>query len=571
MTVDFLSLLDETNSIKNEETGEITLTIPVFDIDKSITIKSECKITSNCNTVIKSTNLIIISQSAFINNISFETPIIIKNSFNVNLKNCSFKNKEVDCAIIAIINSRSIFFDQITIKDIKTVKSVIAIVNSHLIASHLFIDASTELIIGCVNESKLYMSDSQLIHSNANGIWVLNNSYLEMENCKISETICPPIYIEESTGKIYKSEINNTQMNGIVLKKVNSFDIANNKILNINGSAISIINDSNCNIHNNIISKINNNAIYVDNNSYANIYKNELSDIRCPGIAVLKKSKADISENKISNIKSCGIRVINSKKMEINKNEIKNIDECAISILNTKKCCVANNEISNCKVSAVESYNNSNVKIINNYIFDIKEYAFQAYTSGKMNAENNTIKNVGKSMVKFIYNGGGDFINNNLENCPSQIEGQTSSQYYFNKNGDFSGITNDVTRKTSFIQFEEKGIENTGMCINCNKKPRKCYLLSCGHKLYCEDCAKEAHQSHKKCPLCRLPIIDLNEGFKTNDEICQICLDHKADCIIMPCGHIGYCHKCLNKWFKDNYSCPYCQIEPVTFRNIQDI
>ena len=68
------------------------------------------------------------------------------------------------------------FFDQITIKDIKTAKSVILIVNnSHLISSHLFIDVSTELIIGCVNESKLYMSDSQLIRSKANEITFYHN------------------------------------------------------------------------------------------------------------------------------------------------------------------------------------------------------------------------------------------------------------------------------------------------------------------------------------------------------------------------------------------------------------
>lgn len=65
--------------------------------------------------------------------------------------------------------------------------------------------------------------------------------------------------------------------------------------------------------------------------------------------------------------------------------------------------------------------------------------------------------------------------------------------------------------------------------------------------------------------------VDLYESLKNNDEICQRCLDLKADWIIMSCGNIGCCHKYLNKWFKNKYHCPYCQIEHLTFRNIHEI
>lgn len=102
-------------------------------------------------------------------------------------------------------------------------------------------------------------------------------------------------------------------------------------------------------------------------------------------------------------------------------------------------------------------------------------------------------------------------------------------------------------------------------------KTSSIFLLNCAHKVYCQECAEEALKTHQKCPLCRMPIIDLNEGFKTKNELCGICLDKKVNCIVMPCGHIGYCHKCLEIWFKDNQKCLYCQIKPVEFKRIHDL
>lgn len=84
--------------------------------------------------------------------------------------------------------------------------------------------------------------------------------------------------------------------------------------------------------------------------------------------------------------------------------------------------------------------------------------------------------------------------------------------------------------------------------------------MTCGHRVYCKECALLAMKNDEKCPLCRFPIINVSEGFKmSQDNLCILCLENKPDTIILPRGHIGVCSKCLNSWFKENYVCPCCR------------
>lgn len=570
MSTDFLSLLNESNSIRNDETGEIILTTPKLETDKNFIINSECKIISNCNTVISSPNFNVKSKSIYFKNISFETSLTIKNCSNFTMTDCNIKNiKYAYC--LSFEKCESIELTKINITDSDALILIYFIQSKAKLKQIFANNNSTNAIIALIKDSTLQLSDSNLNNSQMKGINILNSSF-EIENCTISNTVYPAIYAWDSKGKIINNQIKNTKMNGIVANNSNSIEIAHNNISDISGSAISVINDSKCEIHNNTIFNVNNNGIYVKNKSKINVYENELKNTKYPAIAILMKSKAKLVDNKISDIASCGIRIINAKKVEIDKNDINNIEECAISVLNTKNCIVENNTISNCHIAAVEVYNQSKVTIVDNNFSKIDQFAFIAYTLGEIKAENNTISNVGKSMANLMFNGGGEFINNKLENCQQQKEGLTCSNFYFKGNGNFSGVTNDELKKSDSIIFEEKEIENNNnLCIKCKKNDRKCFLLNCGHKIYCQECAEEAFNDHQKCPLCRLPIDGINEGFANEDETCHICCEKKADCIVIPCGHIGYCHKCLNKWLQDNQKCPHCQIEPVTYKNIQDI
>ena len=72
MTVNFLSILTKVNSIKEEETNQITLIVDELKIDGSYEINSPCKITSRCKTVIKCKTFEISSSSVCLENIFFD-------------------------------------------------------------------------------------------------------------------------------------------------------------------------------------------------------------------------------------------------------------------------------------------------------------------------------------------------------------------------------------------------------------------------------------------------------------------------------------------------------------------
>lgn len=570
MPVDFLSLLDETNSIKNEETGEIILISEKFQTEGDFELKTPCKISSKCNTVIISDHFEIASHSVSIDNIAFETSIHVVDSDNFQITNCTCKKGKLLDGALYFYNCKSVYISHVTITETDNIPGIYITSNCTVSADNLNIYGLSETLLVCNTCSNLYIKDSVLHHTKANAIYISGKSYIEIRNCSLYDTEYPAIFISQSTCRIEDNDIKNVQQNGISLNTAKSFVVCRNKITDVNGSAIAVLDDSSGIANRNIISKVGGNGIYVCQNSTVKAYKNIINDNRFPGIAILMKSNAKLYKNKISQIVYSGICVRGARDVKILNSDISNVQECGISISDTKKCVVKNNNISNCKISSVEVYNKSKAYIENNNIKNIGECAFLVFTSAYMKAENNTIKDVGNAMVKLIYKGGGDFINNRIENCPNQMNGKTSSLYLLSGNGNFNNITNDSTRLTDSIIFEEPYVENDStLCLKCHKKPRDCYLLDCSHKVYCTECAELAKKNNELCPLCRFPIEKVTPGFTTsNDSMCVICFEKPADCIVVPCGHMGFCEHCLNHWYRTNKKCPVCRAEPSCYKKI---
>lgn len=570
MEIDFLSTLNDSNSVKNEETGETILTLPKYEIENLFSIKSSCKIISNCDSVISCKNFIIKSDEVFLKNIKFEASLEIINSNYVHISNCIFKNFKSKHTI-NIINSKFVIFNAISITSLNSIQGVNIKKDSKVEAKNISISESMNDLITVSCNSTLQLYDSHIFKSKSKGISVLEQSQLEIKNCILDDINFPAIYINNSKGIIENNEIKNILRNGIVLDEADSFEIGYNFFSKIKGSAMSVINDSTGDIHHNILSNIDCNGIYINSYSDVKVYQNEINQTKYPAIAILMKSKAKIYENKIAKINSCGIRCIETKKVEIENNFLNNIDECGITISDTEKCIINKNIISECKIAAIEVCNKSNAKVFDNQISNIEEYAFLVYTSAYINAENNDILNIGKSMTNLIYKGGGQFINNRITNSVNQMKGQTSFQYFYKGNGDFPNVTNDETKIDDTIIFEEKIIENNALCINCKENSRNSCLLNCGHDVYCQKCAEEALKNHEKCPLCRFPILQIINYPQKAEECCAICIENKPDCVLMPCGHIAFCHKCLEKWIHEKKSCPYCRKELVSFRIINEL
>ncbi len=53
-----------------------------------------------------------------------------------------------------------------------------------------------------------------------------------------------------------------------------------------------------------------------------------------------------------------------------------------------------------------------------------------------------------------------------------------------------------------------------------------------------------------------------NKNVKKYDEknICLICLDEEATCILIPCLHLAFCQNCKHDFEKYMFNCPLCRL-----------
>lgn len=568
--LDFLSLLNDTNSVKNDETGEITITASILQTNGKFSLTSSCNITSNCNTTIKSEIFEITGSSISISYINFQTSILIEDANNISMKKCTLtKSKSLEGAF-SICNSKNVTLSNITINDTVDIPGIFIYRNSYVTADNLLMHDLNKTFVAVNGGSFLSITDSVFHHSKGNSFYVASQSSIEIFNCSISYTEYPALFIRDSQCVVKSSTFQNTAENAISIHSSPDFLIEKNTISQVKDTAIQISNESTGIIKNNSIYDVEGNGIY-SNNSILQIKDNEIFDLVYPAIAIATKSKASLIGNKVYNVKYSGICIRNAKEVTIENSQIKNINETGISISDTDKCVIKNNQITNCDINSIEAYNRSNVFIDNNIISHIGKHAFNVFASGYMKAENNKINDVKDGMVKMSYKGGGDFINNRITNCLKQKDCQTSSFYFLAKNGDFKNVTNDPSRLSNdnLITLEDSYAEKDDLCIKCKKKKRNCYLLHCGHKAYCQECAELALKNGEKCPLCRFPIMSVSNGFGiNNDDSCIICCENHADCIILPCGHMGTCSTCLENWFNSSQSCPICRAEPCIYKQV---
>ena len=66
---------------------------------------------------------------------------------------------------------------------------------------------------------------------------------------------------------------------------------------------------------------------------------------------------------------------------------------------------------------------------------------------------------------------------------------------------------------------------------------------------------QDSHMSELEIEAARLAAWSLEELLEMNS--CKICYERMADCVLIPCGHLGYCTKCLETQFL----CPTCQTD----------
>lgn len=573
MKIEFLTLLNESNCIKNNETHEYLLTTPIIEAEGEYQITCPMIITSNCNTIIKCEIIEVYSDSVSFSNILFETNIIVDKSKKFSLHNCSITStQKVSDSVISIVYSEDVLIDNCKINESNDCTGVIINFDSSATIQNTEISHHQNSLLICGNGSIVTVNNCNFHHSNGNGIYWINEGKITVDHCTISDTKCPPILLNGPQCKVNNNVISNCPQDGICVYNSDDFTIENNTISNMGSSAISIRSEARGIIKSNKISEIGGNGSYIEY-SNVDVCDNLICRTNYPAVVIMNQSTVTLKNNKIKNIKTCGIAGRNAKSITITNNEIDEILECGISLSSTDICIIENNTISNCAISSIESYNKSNAIVQNNIISKSGKYAFFSYTMGQIKAQNNQIDNVGDSMVKLSHKGSGEFIDNKINDCKNQCENKTTSFYYFARNGNFESVTNDIEKvNENSVKFEKTTVnDDLVLCLKCNKNQRDCYLMRCGHRIYCRECAKLALQKKENCPLCRFPIIQVSEGFKMNgdDQLCILCFENVPDTIIMPCGHTGVCSSCLNNWLKENRVCPCCRTSNPYYNKIE--
>ena len=272
---------------------------------------------------------------------------------------------------------------------------------------------------------------------------------------------------------------------------------------------------------------------------------------------------SSIKGNKISHLKSNGIAARFAQHVEIEDTDLDDAENHGISTSNTNSVIIRKNRISNCQISAVDAFNGTNVTVENNIIKNPGKYAFLASVCATICAKNNEIDSVSESMAKLFFKGGGDFIDNKISNCSCQFQCDTTNLYIFKGNGNFPAVSNDKSRIDESVVLDDLLPEENSLCMKCKKNKRCCYLTECGHKIFCTECAEKTVKEKDECPICSYKVngFTCGVGCAGNDGLCCICYENKADCLLIPCGHIVACSSCLENWFKSKKSCPFCRNE----------
>ena len=204
MGKDFFELLNQNNSIRNDETDEITITTPIIEYEEIIVINNPCAITSNCNTLIRCDCLSIECTHVSLSNVTIESRIKATGSNNFSLKNSTVKTvktaeeEEKDKFALIVDSSSNVSLFNVKITD-ESNESSIKITNRSIVKiDKCEIGNSTETLIVLSTGCTLSVTNSFLHHTKANMIYSPNLNDIIISNCEFDGSSYPFIYATES-------------------------------------------------------------------------------------------------------------------------------------------------------------------------------------------------------------------------------------------------------------------------------------------------------------------------------------------------------------------------------------
>lgn len=554
------------------EDVDLELDSPCYEFSEyELIIDRPLNVVSKIRSKILCRNIQIRSSNVTLDSLEICGGILIRDSTNVNILNCHiWKGDMSSGGGIVLTRANRVTIKNMKMNSVARVPGIFAESGSTLVLTESTIEETYGFICAAI-QCEMVIDKCTFTNSSQKGIALSAFSALKITDSKIVNTEGNAIAASHSVTHIEKCDIIDCHQIGVLLGNCVGSSISQCTFDKIKSSCISVTSMSEaCVITKNKIKNADGNGVYVSDHSSVFITENEISDIGYPAVAVLQHSKAFIQQNVCTRLEKTGMCIRGAEQATLVDNTLSNIGECGFSISETKQCIITGNKVNGCNAGGCETYNMSHATLNNNVFENVGKFGFACFTGGEMHADGNTVSNVTEAMVWLTAGGCGEFTNNVTNECPQQYAGSTSGWFVMQGNGKFENMTNDETKAAEGVPFvpDRRETPKKATCFRCKTKTVEGFCVTCGHKVYCNDCGKAvAAESGSTCPLCRFPITSFTEGF-TFDEECEICLERKPDCIVLPCGHIQYCEECLEHWLDENRSCPTCRAPDVTYKKL---
>ena len=554
--------------------GNLFLKKDLYDFPgECIVISSPVSVSCYQNCTLNCSCLWLSSDKITLSGLNINGSILCENYSDITIQNCTITNNDDTYPCISLDSSCNSVVDNVTINCCYFSSSIVSEKSTNLqIKNSTFNNLNSSAIV--LQNTSARIENCSFNQINDVSIDVICSPSTVIDSCTFNGTLSTAITGLFSTIFISKTTFDSIKHNALAFHQCTNVNITECTLKRILGTAITA-SKSYLFVANNTFEE-NQLAIHSSSETRYDILENEINN--CDIAFVLYRGCfGQISYNKIHNIKQSAIVVRGATNAAFEQNVIEQIEECAFSISDTNTCTLIKNNVAFCKIAGIEVFNAAKVSLFYNKFDNTGEYAIRSLISSNVKAEKNTFTHM-KTLLMLSTNGSADLRNNDVFYCDKQIEGKLSGDIFLVANGSFGNITTienyedyldspldsvGFINKGEEIQFVKREEENDEMCFICHQKKRVAFCIPCGHKVFCDSCASE------RCPLCRCKSTGKTLEFPVSpDESCILCIDGHADSIVMPCGHSGMCHNCLEKWFKEHTSCPICRQENSHFREL---
>jgi parallel beta-helix repeat protein len=572
----FFQQLAELSEILGSPGDELELNLSEKEYrleEHSFCIRTPLHVKSSCKTTIVCRSIVVLSNDVTISDLQIVGAIAIFHVSNVSISNCTFiRGDSGTGGALVLTEARSVHIDNVHCTDLVHAPGIFAESNSVFELTNSSVSRTGKH--ACVNISAgthAKIAHCKFSESGEHGVSAMHQSRCDLEDCEFSQIARSAVYGFDGLVNCTRLNVRDVKETAISVLYCPESIFRDNEFRRTKSSCVSISSaGKEVFIENNVFEDIEGNAVSISDDSIVVARNNRITRGSYPAFAILQRSEATLERNHITHLEKAGICVRNARRAILTDNVISECGDCGVSISDTDECVLNGNTISNCAVAGIESYNQSKTTATGNTFIRTGSHAFMAFTGGTIMALGNKVRGVATSLLHLSTFGGGHLIDNvEVADCPAQVMGLTSATYFLRGNGDFPGATNDPQLEAEQVKFiptpENAAATN---CLQCGVRPKALFCAPCGHKVFCTQCGRTGDED-LSCPLCRFQVTNVTEGFRNqDDDTCQLCATKPANGIVLPCGHITACFECLITWFRTKSTCPTCNMDKVTFKKV---